>query len=72
MSDNKPIYYQGSELQWSTFDVFKRADDLGIELTEGQALSILISTFQDNEYIMEMIGDELSETLAQRIKNAKL
>jgi len=56
-------YYEGVELKWSTEDVLIRAADLDIELTEEEAESILIASFEDNEYIMEMIGEVICGTI---------
>ena len=56
-------YYEGVELKWSTEDVPIRATDLDIELTEEEAESILIASFEDNEYIMEMIGEVICGTI---------
>ena len=56
-------YYEGAELKWSAEDVLIRAADLDIELTEEEAESILIATFEDNEYIMEMIGEVICGTI---------
>ena len=56
-------YYNGSELKWSAEDVLIRAADLDIELTEEEAESILIASFEDNEYIMEMIGEVICGTI---------
>ena len=56
-------YYEGSELKWSTEDVLIRAKELDVELTEAEAEIVLIATFDDNEYIMEMIGDIMKGTI---------
>tara|TARA_R110002095_G_scaffold185837_1_gene163054 strand:- start:376 stop:576 length:201 start_codon:yes stop_codon:yes gene_type:complete len=56
-------YYEGVELKWSTEDVLIRATDLDIELTEEEAESILVASFEDNEYIMEMIGEVICGTI---------
>ena len=56
-------YYEGVELKWSTEDVLIRAADLDIELTEEEAESILVASFEDNEYIMEMIGEVICGTI---------
>ena len=56
-------YYEGAELKWSAEDVLIRAADLDIELTEEEAESILIASFEDNEYIMEMIGEVICGTI---------
>ena len=56
-------YYEGVELKWSTEDVLIRAADLDIDLTEEEAESILTASFEDNEYIMEMIGEVICGTI---------
>ncbi len=56
-------YYNGNELKWSAEDVLRRATDLDIDLTEEEAESILMATFKDNEYIMEMIGEVICGTI---------
>ena len=56
-------YYNGTELKWSTEDILIRATDLDIDLTEEEAESILIATFEDNEHIMEMIGEVICGTI---------
>jgi len=58
-------YYKGSELKWSTEDVLIRAKELDVEITEAEAEIILIATFDDNEYIMEMIGDVMKGTILE-------
>ena len=58
-------YYEGSELKWSAEDVLVRAKELDVELTEGEAEIVLIATFDDNEYIMEMIGDVMKGTILE-------
>ena len=56
-------YYNGNEPKWSAEDVLRRATDLDIALTEEEAESILMATFEDNEYIMEMIGEVICGTI---------
>jgi len=56
-------YYDGNEFKWCAEDVLIRATDLDIELTEEEAESILITSFKDNEYLMEMIGEEICDTI---------
>jgi len=58
-------YYEGSELKWNAQDVLIRAKELDVELTEKEAEIILIATFDDNEYIMEMIGDVMKGTILE-------
>jgi|TARA_R110002051_G_scaffold309449_1_gene382056 hypothetical protein len=56
-------YYEGNELKWSAEDILIRATDLDVKLTEEEAENILIATFKDNEYIMEMIGEVICGTI---------
>jgi protein-tyrosine-phosphatase len=56
-------YYDGDELKWCAEDVLIRATDLGIDITEEEAESILVATFEDSDYIMEMIGEAIRETI---------
>ena len=56
-------YYSGTELKWSAEDVLVRAKELDVEITEAEAEIILIATFDDNEYIMEMIGEVIYGTI---------
>ena len=60
---NPIIHYEGHELRWNTTDVHRNAKRLDVELTEAEALSILNSTFEDNEDIMQFINDEMSDTI---------
>ena len=56
-------YYSGTELKWSAEDVLVRAKELDVEITEAEAEIILIASFEDNEYIMEMIGEVICGTI---------
>ena len=56
-------YYNGNELKWSAEDVLIRATDLDIDLTQEEAERILMATFKDNEYIMEMIGEVICDNI---------
>ena len=69
---NKMKYYNGNELKWSTDDVLRRATDLDIDLTEEEAESILMATFKDNEYIMEMIGEVICGVINHMIETGAL
>jgi len=60
---NKMKYYNGTELKWSTEDIMRNAEHLDVKLTEEEAESILMATFKDNEYIMEMIGEVICGTI---------
>ena len=64
-------YYEGTELKWSAEDVLIRAKELDVEITEAEAEIILIATFDDNEYIMEMIGDIMKGTILEHMHNIK-
>jgi len=65
-------YYEGNELKWSTEDVLIRATDLDIDITEEDAERILISTFQDNDYIMEFLGQMVIENIKYYLENNEL
>ena len=54
INQNKMKYYNGNELKWSTDDVMLNAEHLDVKLTEEEAESILIATFEDNEAIMQI------------------
>ncbi len=56
-------YYNGSELKWSTEDVMDNAEHLGVELNEEEALDILNATFDDNERLMELIAEMISDSI---------
>ena len=60
---NPLTYYTGSELKWSTEDVLRNAEHLDIKLTDEEAESILIATFENNDAIMQFINDEILETI---------
>ena len=61
-------YYDGSELKWSTDDVMLNAEHLDVKLTEEEAESILIATFEDNEAIMHFINEEIADTIREKIR----
>jgi len=65
-------YYEGNELKWSTEDVLIRATDLDLDITEEDAERILISTFQDNDYIMEFLGQMVIENIKYYLENNEL
>ena len=56
-------YYNGSELKWSTEDVMDNAEHLGVELNEEEATDILNATFDDNERLMELIAEMISDSI---------
>ena len=56
-------YYDGSELLWSIADVQQQADNLDIYLGNEEARQILTSTFKDNEYLMQIINEMITENI---------
>ncbi len=60
---SNPKYYHGAELKWSTEDVELIADGMDIKLTQEQMVQVLIATFEDNEYIGQMINEEIQSTI---------
>ena len=62
---NPVTYYAGSELQWSAEDVMNNAEHLGVELTESEAESLLVSTFDNIEYLMELIAEMITKNILE-------
>ena len=60
---SNPKYYYGTELKWSTEDVELIAEGMDIKLTQEQMVQVLIATFEDNEYIGQMINEEIQSTI---------
>tara|TARA_R110000851_G_scaffold76990_3_gene169414 strand:+ start:57 stop:266 length:210 start_codon:yes stop_codon:yes gene_type:complete len=60
---SNPKYYYGTELKWSTEDVELIAEQMDIKLTQEQMVQVLIATFEDNEYIGQMINEEIQSTI---------
>ena len=56
-------YYNGTELKWSAEDVMNNAEHLSVELNEKEALDILNATFKDNERLMELIAEMISDSM---------
>ena len=56
-------YYDGSELRWSIADVQQQADNLDIYLGNEEARQILNATFKDNEYLMQIINEMITENI---------
>ena len=56
-------YYNGTELKWSAKDVMNNAEHLSVELNEEEALDILNATFKDNEHLMELIAEMISDSI---------
>ena len=60
---NKMKYYNGTELLWSIEDVQAQADNLNIELNVEESENILTSTFKDNEYLMQLINEMITDSI---------
>ena len=56
-------YYNGSELLWSIEDLQAQADNLDIELNVEESENILTSTFKDNEYLMQLINEMITDSI---------
>jgi hypothetical protein len=56
-------YYDGSELLWSIADVQDQADNLDIYLGNEEARKILNATFKDNEYLMQLINEMITDNI---------
>tara|TARA_R110002072_G_scaffold128160_1_gene265735 strand:- start:7 stop:216 length:210 start_codon:yes stop_codon:yes gene_type:complete len=67
---SNPKYYYGTELKWSTEDVELIADGMDIKLTQEQMVQVLIATFEDNEYLGQMINEEIQHSI-ERIKESE-
>ena len=62
-NQNKMDYYDGSEMLWSIADVQQQADNLDIYLGNEEARQILNATFKDNEYLMQIINEMITENI---------
>ena len=56
-------YYDGSELLWSIADVQQQADNLDIYLGNEEARQILNATFKDNEYLMQLFNEMITDSI---------
>jgi hypothetical protein len=56
-------YYDGSELLWSIADVQQQADNLDIYLGNEEARQILNATFKDNEHLMQLINEMITDSI---------
>ena len=56
-------YYNGSELLWSIADVQDQADNLDIHIGDKEAKQILYATFKDNEYLMQIINEMITDNI---------
>ena len=69
---NKEGYYIGSEIQWNVEDVeiFAQANDM--EFSQEDYKRILIATFEDNEYLMNMIQECIGTTIDYMLDEGEL
>ena len=58
---NKLTYYSGSELKWSTEDIYRLGGDR-IKSFE-DAVKILQLALEDNEYMMGIINQEIEDAI---------
>ena len=60
------IYYTGSELKWSTEDVYLVASNMKMRIkTPEDAVDILVRALHDNEHIMAVINDEIADKIIE-------
>ena len=50
-------------MKWGLEDVEMKAESRGVTLSEQDLKKVLISSLEDNDYLMEAISDAISETL---------
>ena len=69
---NKEGYYTGSEVQWNVEDVeiFAQANDM--EFSQEDYKRILNATFEDNEYLMNMIQECIATTIGFMLDEGEL
>ena len=69
---NREGYYTGPELQWNVEDVeiFAQANDM--EFSQEDYKRILNATFEDNEYLMNMIQECIGTTIQFMLDEGEL
>jgi hypothetical protein len=69
---NEEGYYIGSEVRWNVEDVeiFAQANDM--EFSQEDYKRILNATFEDNEYLMNMIQECIATTIDFMLENGEL
>ena len=60
---NDEGFFVGASMQWSIEDVEMKAESRGITLSEQDLKKVLISSLEDNDWLMEAISNAISETL---------
>lgn len=61
--------YRGSELIWSTDDVSQIASEMGYKLSDEDMNRVLNATFEDNEYLMQLINEQIQDTITHMIES---
>jgi len=61
--------YRGSELTWSTDDVSQIASEMGYKLSDEDMKRVLNATFEDNEYLMQLINEQIQDTITYMIES---
>ena len=61
--------YRGSELIWSTDDVSQIASEIGYKLSDEDMKRVLNATFEDNEYLMQLINEQIQDTITHMIES---
>lgn len=61
--------YRGSELVWSTDDVSQIASEMGYKLSDEDMKRVLKATFEDNEYLMQLINEQIQDTITYMIES---
>ena len=61
--------YRGSELTWSTDDVSRIASEMGYKLSDEDMKRVLNATFEDNEYLMQLINEQIQDTITYMIES---
>lgn len=61
--------YRGSELVWSTDDVSQIASEMGYKLSDEDMKRVLNATFEDNEYLMQLINEQIQDTITYMIES---
>jgi hypothetical protein len=69
---NEEGYYTGGEVQWNVYDVeiFAQANDM--KFSQEDYKRILNATFEDNEYLMNMIQECIATTIDFMLENGEL
>lgn len=61
--------YKGSELIWSIDDVSQIASEMGYKLSDKDMKRVLNATFEDNEYLMQLINEQIQESITYMVES---